>query len=177
MVAAWSWLELCRGHLEHLVFPANALKDPGLQAGDRARHRRERKKGNKLFHCRTNQTRSPAVEASNGMSGNWGSRADWPHFIWKVWLIDSPSVKTLGLYTQPATHIYKPGSIFTCDLSDCGSFANRLSYWFNWRHQLFGIDWTDCKESNLESWIDIGNCWGLTSNCTYSSWLGFNLTR
>jgi len=35
MVAAWSWLELCRGHLEHLVFPANALKNPGRQAGEK----------------------------------------------------------------------------------------------------------------------------------------------
>lgn len=32
MVAAWSWLELCNGHLEHLVFSAYALKKPGLQA-------------------------------------------------------------------------------------------------------------------------------------------------
>lgn len=51
---------------------------------------RENRNRNKLFHCHANQ---PAVNASNSMIGDWDARAVRPHFIWNVWLIDSPPVR------------------------------------------------------------------------------------
>lgn len=91
----------------------------------------------------------------------WDSRAELlDHTLFEMsgWLIVL-QWRELGLYTQSATLIYQHDSIFTCNLTDSGSFSNRLCYWFNRRLELFGIDLIDWKESNLVRCIGRADLW------------------
>lgn len=44
--------------------------------GERGTEGRKQEQGNKLFQCHRNQTQSPAVNASNSMTGYWDSGAE-----------------------------------------------------------------------------------------------------